>query len=99
MADIEVKDASGNPAGSFQSTGGGNLVDEAAAAGVEIPFSCHAGACTTCAARVHSGAEHIDEEKEGPKYLETEEGVILTCIGGIKDDAPADAKVELELLS
>lgn len=75
-----------------------NFVDACAEEDADIPFSCHAGACMSCAGRVVKGMEHIDAEKTGEKYIETDDDVILTCVAGLKDDTPADAEVEIEML-
>jgi len=81
-----IKDDGGEELGRFEPKGEKNLLDEASDAGIELPFSCHAGACMSCSARVTSGADMIDEEMDGPKYMETDEDVFLTCISGVRPE-------------
>jgi ferredoxin len=97
-----VKDSSGNELGRFEPKGEKNLLDEAAEQNIDFPFSCHAGACMSCSAKVISGQDLLDEEKDGPKYIETDEDTILTCIAGVDTEKVADAEehvLEIELLS
>lgn len=101
MIECTIINASGEEIGNFQPKGEKNILDEAADAGIEIPFSCHAGACMTCAAKIVVGAEHIDQEKDGPKYLDTDEDVCLTCIAGVDAEKASDDKeysIEIHLL-
>lgn len=85
-----INDASGNEIGTFTPKGEQNLLDEAAEQGIDIPFSCHAGACMSCSAKVIDGADLIEREKDGPQYMETEEDVYLTCIAGVDPEKAAD---------
>ena len=101
MVTCIIKDSSGNELGRFEAAAEGNLLDQAAEKGIEIPFSCHAGACMSCSAKILSGAECIDQEKDGPKYIETDEDVILSCIAGVLPEKVEDDEehiIELELL-
>ena len=86
MVTCIIKDSAGKEIGKFQPLGKKNLLDEAADAGIEMPFSCHAGACMSCAARVVKGGEILDHELDGMKYIDTDDDVCLTCIGGVKAD-------------
>ncbi len=47
-------------------------------AGLDPPYSCTVGVCTTCRARLRSGKASMDE-REGLSDAEIEEGYILTC--------------------
>lgn len=47
-------------------------------AGLDPPYSCTVGVCTTCRARLRSGKASM-EEREGLSDSEIEEGFILTC--------------------
>jgi ferredoxin len=93
-----VKDSSGNHVGTFHPQGEKNLVDEAADNGIEIPFSCHAGACMSCAAKIIRGHELLEAEKDGPKYLETDSDIELMCIAGVnKEYVESEKNFELEI--
>ncbi len=47
-------------------------------AGLDPPYSCCVGVCTTCRARLRSGKAKM-EEREGLSDAEVNEGFILTC--------------------
>ncbi len=55
-----------------------NILDAAIKADLDPPFSCKAGICTTCRAKLYSGKVKMDE-REGLSDAEIEEGYILTC--------------------
>lgn len=55
-----------------------NILDAAIKADLDPPYSCKAGICTTCRAKLYSGKIKMDE-REGLSDAEIEEGYILTC--------------------
>lgn len=57
--------------------------------GVDPPYSCTVGVCTTCRAKVHKGLVHM-MEREGLTDDEIEEGYVLTC-----QSVPRSAEIEL----
>lgn len=52
---------------------------------VELPFSCRAGSCMTCCMTVKKGMECIDQTLGGPKFIDTDDNQLLSCIAGIKN--------------
>lgn len=54
------------------------ILTTAIAAGLNPPFSCQVGACSTCRARLISGKVHMDA-RDALTDNEIEEGFVLTC--------------------
>lgn len=54
------------------------VLDAALNAGIDAPFACQAGVCTTCRAKLLSGRVEMDES-EGLSAYELKQGFILTC--------------------
>lgn len=57
---------------------GETVLDAALRAGLDLPYSCHAGMCSTCRARVTAGTVIMDVNY-GLEPWETEAGYVLTC--------------------
>ena len=56
-----------------------NILDEALANGLDVPYSCQGGACTTCMGKLEKGKVIMDDDQ----MLSDEEindGLMLTCI-------------------
>ncbi len=65
------------------------ILDAALAEGIELPYSCKAGVCCTCRARLLSGTVHLDAH-HSLTPAELASGHILTC-----QAHPTSATVEL----
>lgn len=57
--------------------------------GIDPPYSCTVGVCTTCRAKVHKGVVHM-MEREGLTDDEIEQGYVLTC-----QALPRSSEIEL----
>lgn len=57
---------------------GETVLDAALRAGLDLPYSCRGGMCSTCRARITEGAVRMDVNY-GLEPWETEAGYILTC--------------------
>jgi len=58
--------------------GGLSILDAAAAAGIDVPFSCKGGVCCTCKAMLLDGEVDMDVVY-GLEPDEIEDGFVLTC--------------------
>jgi ferredoxin len=93
---IRICDRSSGTTHTLQVPDSRYILQSAETQGVELPFSCRNGACTTCAVRVLSG-EIYQPEAMGLSPELRQQGYALLCVSYARSDLEVETQDEDEV--
>lgn len=73
------------------------ILRAAYAAGIELPSSCNAGVCTTCAAQIVNGGKVDQTDGMGVGTELQKEGYVLLCVAYPRSDLKIETEKEEEV--
>ena len=95
MPTITIQDPSGNVE-TFECDENTTILDAADEAGIDLPYSCRAGACSSCAGLIESGTVNQEDQS----FLDDDQieaGFALLCVSYPTSDCVIKGEAEEEL--